>query len=114
MLGAIYLDSGLEASQLFIQRHFATEIAFVQGAVSQGEANPKGRLQEILQAINQETPDYQVVAASGPDHDRQFEVSVHWSGSELGRGQGHSKKEAAAAAARQALELKRFKPAEAQ
>ena len=54
--------------------------------------NPKGELQELLQATSAEAPEYHVVSASGPDHDRIFECTVHHGGAELARGQGKSKK----------------------
>jgi ribonuclease-3 len=61
--------------------------------------NPKGELQELLQATSAEAPEYQMVSASGPDHDRVFECTVHHGGNELGRGTGKSKKDAESAAA---------------
>ena len=65
--------------------------------------NPKGELQELLQAGSSEAPHYQVVSATGPDHDRIFECTVHHGGVELARGQGKSKKAAESEAALAAL-----------
>ena len=65
--------------------------------------NPKGELQELLQARSPEAPEYHVVSATGPDHDRVFECVVHHGGVELARGQGKSKKAAESDAARSAL-----------
>jgi ribonuclease-3 len=65
--------------------------------------NPKGELQELLQAVSPEAPHYDVVSASGPDHDRIFECTVHHGGAELARGQGKSKKAAESEAALAAL-----------
>ena len=65
--------------------------------------NPKGELQELLQAVSPEAPQYQVASASGPDHDRMFECTVHHGGAELARGQGKSKKAAESEAALAAL-----------
>jgi ribonuclease-3 len=48
-------------------------------------------------------PEYHVVAATGPDHDRVFECTVHHAGAELARGQGKSKKAAESEAALAAL-----------
>ena len=66
--------------------------------------NPKGELQEILQASSIEAPQYQLESVSGPDHDRLFECAVYHQGAELGRGKGKSKKEAESQAALAALE----------
>ena len=65
--------------------------------------NPKGELQELLQSVSPEAPQYWVVSSSGPDHDRMFECTVHHGGVELARGQGKSKKAAESQAALRAL-----------
>ncbi len=66
--------------------------------------NPKGELQEFLQARSAEAPEYRVVSATGPDHDRVFECTVRHAGVELARGVGKSKKAAESEAALAALE----------
>jgi len=66
--------------------------------------NPKGELQELLQASSTEAPQYQLESVTGPDHDRLFESAVYHQGAELGRGIGKSKKEAESRAALAALE----------
>ncbi len=65
--------------------------------------NPKGELQEMLQAKSPDAPKYHVVSATGPDHDRVFECTVHHGGVELARGSGKSKKAAESEAALNAL-----------
>jgi ribonuclease III len=65
--------------------------------------NPKGELQELLQAVSPEAPQYHVVSVSGPDHDRIFECTVHHGGAELAHGRGKSKKAAESEAALAAL-----------
>ena len=65
--------------------------------------NPKGELQEFLQATSTEAPQYHVVSATGPDHARTFECTVHHGGVELARGSGRSKKAAESEAALNAL-----------
>jgi hypothetical protein len=69
--------------------------------------NPKGELQELLQALSPEAPRYSVASITGPDHDRVFECTVRHSGKELARGRGKSKKEAESDAALAALTLLR-------
>jgi len=111
LLGAVFLDGGFEVAREFILRQF-------QGASGELSVipileNPKGELQELLQAISSEAPRYHAVSATGPDHDRVFECTVHHNGLELARGQGKSKKaaesEAALAALRKLREAKAVK-----
>ena len=101
LLGAIFLDGGFEAARTFILGQFLA--AFGQLAVIPILENPKGELQELLQSISTEAPQYHVVSATGPDHDRVFECTVHHAGVELARGQGKSKKAAESEAALLAL-----------
>jgi ribonuclease-3 len=101
LLGAIFLDGDFEAAREFILRQFLT--SFGELAVIPALENPKGELQEFLQAISSEAPRYHVVSSSGPDHDRVFECTVHHGGFELARGQGKSKKAAESEAALAAL-----------
>lgn len=63
----------------------------------------KGALQEYLQRDGLDTPTYEIVAQSGPPHDRTFEASVSRFGKELARGVGRTKKQAEQAAALAAL-----------
>jgi ribonuclease-3 len=101
LLGAIFLDGGFEAARGFILREFGA--AFGKLSVLPIIENPKGELQEFLQARSPEAPEYQVVSATGPDHDREFECTVHHGGAELARGRGKSKKAAESDAALAAL-----------
>ena len=66
-------------------------------------ANPKGTLQEKLQAEGDHPPLYRCISETGPAHARIYEVVVEWQGNELGRGLGASKKEAEIKAAEVAL-----------
>lgn len=101
LIGAIYLDAGLEAAMQFIQRILGDDLEMVLRGP--GESNPKGDLQEKLQAVNAEAPVYRIVSQSGPDHAKLFDAVVTWQGNELGRGSGKSKKEAEVRAAEAAL-----------
>jgi ribonuclease III len=108
LLGAIFLDGGFEAASAFIVREFSG--GFGELAVIPILENPKGELQELLQSTSFEAPQYRVVSATGPDHDRIFECTVHHAGAELARGTGKSKKAAESEAALAALKrLKRSK-----
>ena len=101
MLGAIYLDGGWKAAYQFGEtilkpfwQDYANRVA---------SENPKGKLQEILQARSLEMPRYELTSAQGPDHRREYTVILKWRGQEIGRGAGHSKKEAEVNAAAAAL-----------
>ncbi len=113
LVGAIYLDGGLGAARAFVLTQAREQL----GTVHQQpplEINPKGRLQEILQALPQpasasgdssapRNPTYRIVAQSGPDHAKSFTAQVDWHTLTLGRGQGASKQQAESAAAIDAL-----------
>jgi ribonuclease-3 len=97
LVGAIFLDGGLDPARAFVLCEFAE---YVSGLASLPTIdNPKGELQEMLQATSAEAPQYELISASGPDHDRMFECRVSHGGKELGRGTGKSKKDAETAAA---------------
>jgi len=102
VIAAIFLDQGFHIARDFILRLVAKELSKV---ISQGiEPDYKSQLQELIQARHQQTPSYQVIEATGPDHDRSFTVEVRLGDAVLGRGSGKSKKSAEEAAARSALE----------
>jgi len=101
VLGAVYLDGGYEAAREFVLREFAGELAGL--ALPSGIENPKGELQELLQARSPVAPVYETVSAEGPDHDRHFICAVLHDGTELARGSGKSKKAAESDAALAAL-----------
>ncbi len=104
LIGAMYLDSGQEAAKALILKLFESEI---DGMVtSPDERNPKGELQECLQAIHPIAPVYRIVGESGPDHRRVFQAEVIWQDKLLAAGKGKSKKEAEARAAAEALREK--------
>jgi ribonuclease-3 len=110
VLGAIFLDGGFEAAREFILREFAADFGELTEAAD--IENPKGELQELLQSSSPLAPEYEFIAATGPDHDRVFECAVRHAGAELARGSGKSKKAAESAAAVAALEkLRAEKPA---
>ena len=101
VLGALFLDAGFERARELILQLFAE--AFSELADLPNLENPKGELQELLQSQSQEAPDYRLLSATGPDHDRAFECAVYFRGEELGRGAGKSKKAAESQAAAAAL-----------
>jgi ribonuclease-3 len=102
VVGAVFLDGGYDAARAFLLRCF--EGAFTGLETLQTIDNPKGELQELLQATSSHPPRYRIVAATGPDHDRDFECAVLHEERELARGHGKSKQAAESAAALVALE----------
>ncbi|MEX1010240.1 MAG: ribonuclease III [Chthoniobacterales bacterium] len=102
LVGALYLDSDLATVRNFILRVASEELSAL--AREPSEHNPKGELQEILQALSLQSPAYQVLSETGPDHQKEFSCRVLWEGKELGRGSGQSKKQAEINAAADALQ----------
>ena len=107
LIGAIYLDAGLEEARKFVLTQAASDLALI--AEEPVDINPKGQLQELLQSISPQSPAYEVISQSGPEHDKTFAVQVVWEGMTLGQGRGRSKKQAETAAAEEAMRLKRWK-----
>lgn len=102
LLGAIYLDGGLEAARQFALGQLREVISDVlEGRV---ERDYKTELQEILQKISNHPVSYVILKEEGPAHDRFFTAGVVYMGRRMGTGTGHSKKEAEQQAARNALE----------
>jgi len=104
LIGAVYLDSGLPSARELILMVGNQEIEAI--GASPVERNPKGELQEQLQAIEPEAPIYRIIGESGPDHRRVFQSEVTWRGTLLATGKGKSKKEAEIRAAAEALRLR--------
>lgn len=101
LIGAIYLDSGLDAVKQFIFSNFSEEIASI---LETPLSNWKAILQDYCQKKYQKPPHYFVMNEEGPDHSKVFKISVLIDDKEIGMGVGQSKKEAQQAAAKNALE----------
>jgi ribonuclease-3 len=102
LIGAIYLDGGWPEAQAFVNRTFEDEV--LEAAKSNRLWDYKSRLQNYCQGERMSLPQFEVVGAVGPDHQKEFEVEVWLRGEPVGRGRGPSKKEAEQQAARAALE----------
>ena len=100
VIAALYLDGGIEAARAFI-------LPFVTSALTKqsAEEDYKTKLQEIVQQNPSERLRYVVASQTGPDHDKHFVVEVHLNSNCIGSGEGHSKKQAEQAAAKEALAL---------
>jgi ribonuclease III len=101
LLGAVYLDLGIEAVKQAVFTLLDKDIARLQAATH--TKDPKSRLQEHAQATFNFTPRYKVAESIGPDHAKHFVMLVLVNGRAWGVGQGRSKQEAAQQAAAMAL-----------
>ena len=98
VVGAMYLDGGIEIARRFILNQLqSTMDAVLQDAYTK---DYKSLLQELAQSVSSATPKYEVVRQSGPDHDKIFVVKVIIKNVDHGMGKGKSKKEAEQKAAR--------------
>jgi ribonuclease-3 len=99
VLGAIYLDLGLEVAREVIERLFRPRmVAYVRG---EGERDYKTILQELASQDLRSMPEYRI-SERGPDHRKEFTATVYLAGGAWGTGTGRSKKEAEQQAAREA------------
>ena len=106
LIGAIYLDAGLPAVDVFMEPLLG---GVRERVIMRAEIyDPKSRFQEWAQSEKLGTPKYVTVAASGPDHAKVFEVEVRIKDQTYGRGAGPSKQIAAQVAAQTALESLRI------
>jgi ribonuclease-3 len=108
VIGAIYLDKGLEIARDFIIKIFSKAIEEEAGREEYGD--PKTRLQEYVMAEFGDIPRYRIIKEYGPIHDRTFEAVVWIEGEIWGQGSGKSKKKAEQMAAAEAI--KRFEERE--
>lgn len=103
IIGALYLDGGIDCARLFVERHWRPMMS--------ADLNPpqdaKTALQEWAQAAGLSLPRYTVIRSEGPPHDPVFEVEAGVSGHPPTRGTGRSKRAAEQAAATQLLALVR-------
>ncbi len=106
LLGAMYLDQGLEAVRPFVNRYISERLDTI--LADELHIDPKSKLQEVTQAREGITPHYEVLRESGPDHAKEFAVGVFLGRRQLAEASGASKQSAEQAAAAAALQL--FKP----
>ena len=100
VIAASFLDGGMEAAL-----HFVRTFILVQVPVKQlHNADYKTQLQELVQQKKNQVLAYVLLDETGPDHDKHFAVAVTLNGTEVGRGDGRSKKRAEQEAARLAIE----------
>ena len=101
LMGALYLDGGLEPVQRLLYPLVEPTAEAILAAEADKDA--KSRLQEWAQAERGVTPRYRIVAEHGPDHAKTFVAEVLLGQEVVGQGEGHSKQAAERAAAQEAL-----------
>lgn len=102
LLGAIFLDQGIDEARTFLQRHLFTELDDI--VRNKAYIDYKSLLQEIIQSQTRISPTYHVTRSEGPDHAKTFWVEAKAGERLLGSGMGKSKQEAEQHAAANALE----------
>ena len=100
LIGAIFLDQGLGIASDFVLAKFAARLGELRAMGT--KHNYKALLQELTQAKYKQLPDYKIVEAHGPDHDKSFIVEVALGEKILGSGTGKTKRAAEMEAARTA------------
>jgi ribonuclease-3 len=103
VMGAVYLEAGLEWVREFVEK--LLERVYPQIDMQSIFKDYKTTLQELTQARFGVTPEYVLLRAYGPDHKKEFEVSVKVHERTLSSASGKSKKEAQQKAAQIALEI---------
>lgn len=98
VLGAIYLDGGMEEAKKYVNTFLLSDIENLSLYY-----DSKTTLQEMIQKDGKDDISYELLEETGPDHDKKFVVQVLISGKPLAKGEGKSKKDAQKMAAYQAL-----------
>ena len=101
VIGAIYIDAGVDAAIEFVNNHW-------RELIDKNVAPPKDsktKLQEFSHSLGLGTPQYKVISRTGSEHEPIFEVEVSLDGKKKATGKGRSKKLAEFDAARAMLEI---------
>ncbi len=98
VFAAVYLDGGMDAARALIER-----VLLSNAPAAEERRDYKTTLQEVVQRRSGQVLTYHMVDQRGPDHNKTFHFEVRLNGDTIGRGAGHSKKEAEQSAASDAL-----------
>jgi len=101
IIGAIYIDGGLEPAAEFVLRHLRPHLA--EALANEHQRNYKSMLQQYAQQHMGLTPEYQLLDEKGPDHSKCFEIAVSMDGRHFSSAWGRTKKQAEQGAAHRAL-----------
>jgi len=102
LTGALYLDLGYDLVHAWLVGLAEPELALEEPILSL--KSPKSRLQEYTQRMSGDRPEYRLLEATGPDHEKSFRIEVWVDGAILGVGEGPSRRVAETAAAAEAIE----------
>ena len=102
VIAGVYLDGGIEAASSYVLGFIPQDLSVAKAASNN---DYKTILQEIIQKNPEEKIEYFLKSATGPDHDKTFNIQVKLNSNVIGEGKGHSKKQAEQMAAKEALEL---------
>ncbi len=106
LIGALYLDSGYDACDVFIKKYLLKRLPEIITSGSYKDA--KSHFQEQAQEKEGVTPAYKILKEWGPDHKKKFTVGVYLRDTLVTEGEGYSKQEAEEEAAKKALEIKKW------
>ena len=101
VVGALYLDGGIEKAREFITTSILEHI--LEFVDNQGLKDPKSKLQEYMQEKFKASPEYKILDQLGPDHSKEYTSGVFHGQNLLAKGIGKSKQDAEKEAAQQAL-----------
>ena len=103
VIGAIYLEKGYEVVRQFIAKHILSTLPEI---LQDGSwRDPKSYIQELMQKIDNLTPQYRVLEESGPDHDKTFVLGIYNGEHMVAQGKGSSKQAAQQEAAKKAIKI---------
>ncbi|MFA6992175.1 MAG: ribonuclease III [Candidatus Gracilibacteria bacterium] len=106
LIGAMYIEHGYAKVESFIKRVILSKLDQI---VTQGlHIDAKSRFQELCQEKEEFTPYYELLEASGPDHDKTFVMGVYIDDKMVAKGTGSSKQKAEEDAAENALKIKKW------
>lgn len=101
VLGSIYLDQGIKCCEKFLKQVLFPKIEDV--VKNRLDIDPKTKFQELAQDIMKVTPHYEIIAETGPDHNKTFTMAVYLGDEQYGKGKGSSKQKAETSAAENAI-----------
>lgn len=97
VIGAIFIAVGFEAAEEFVVKRFHTILEHPESVL--GSKDSKSALQEYLAKRNHQRPEYQLIHAEGPDHDKEFTVALFIGGEKKSEGVARTRKQAEQCAA---------------
>lgn len=102
LIGAMFLDQGIEITREFIKSHILADIS---SKIQQPLKDAKSRLQEYIQAKGLSLPRYKVFKETGPDHSKEFLIQLKINNKVYSTGRGKTKSQAEQSAAKKALNI---------